>query len=96
LQDDKELLKVTTTSARSVVAFTKTDFERCRIVDRHLEELAKRYPTTTFCRINVQSAPFCTEKLQIRVLPAIVCFVGGVEIARIVGFEKLGNVASAV
>jgi len=31
------------------------------------------------------------EKLQIKVLPCVVCFVGGVSKDRLIGFEELGN-----
>ena len=38
----------------------------------------------------LQDSPFFVEKLQVRVLPCVVMFVGGVAVDRIVGFEPLG------
>jgi hypothetical protein len=40
--------------------------------------------------ILVQDAPFFVEKLQVRMLPCVVMFVGGVAVDRIVGFDTLG------
>ena len=36
-------------------------------------------------------APFFVKKLQIQVLPTIVCFVDGIAVDRVVGFADLGN-----
>lgn len=38
----------------------------------------------------MQDSPFFVEKLQVRVLPCVVMFMGGVAVDRIVGFEPLG------
>ena len=37
-----------------------------------------------------QDAPFFVEKLNVRTLPCVVLFVGGVAVDRIVGFDTLG------
>ena len=36
-------------------------------------------------------APFFVKKLQVQVLPTIVCFVDGIAVDRVVGFADLGN-----
>lgn len=41
--------------------------------------------------INAEKCPFFVAKLQIQVLPTIVCFMDGIAIDRIVGFEELGG-----
>ena len=38
-----------------------------------------------------QAAPFFVEKLQVRTLPCIVAFVGGIAVDRVVGFAELGG-----
>jgi hypothetical protein len=38
-----------------------------------------------------QDAPFFTQKLQVQVLPCLICFIGGVAVDRLVGFEELGK-----
>lgn len=40
---------------------------------------------------HTQDAPFFTVKLGVKMLPAVVAFVGGVSVGRIVGFEPLGG-----
>ena len=39
----------------------------------------------------VENVPWLVEKLSIKVLPCVVCFVDGVSKDRLVGFEELGN-----
>ena len=41
--------------------------------------------------MDVQDTPFFTVKLNIKMLPCIVCFVNGVSVHRIVGFDGLGG-----
>ena len=41
--------------------------------------------------INAEKCPFFVAKLQVQVLPTIVCFMDGIAIDRIVGFEELGG-----
>jgi len=45
-------------------------------------------------RIEVEKAPFLVERLAVRVLPCLMSFVGGKQVARIEGFERLGNTDS--
>lgn len=40
--------------------------------------------------MNVDNAPFLVTKLKVQVLPCVICFVSGVSVDRIVGFEGLG------
>ena len=71
--------------------FAHKDFKRCEIVDKHLRILAPAHAGTRFVKIDVERAPFLVDKLHIRVLPAIISFVNGVETDRLIGFEELGN-----
>jgi thioredoxin-like negative regulator of GroEL len=41
--------------------------------------------------LNAEKAPFFIQKLAIRTLPTIVCFIDGVARDRVVGFEDLGG-----
>ena len=43
-----------------------------------LQEIAPRYFSTRFIRVFVESVPWLVEKLAIKVLPCVICFVGGV------------------
>ncbi|KAL9075179.1 MAG: hypothetical protein Q9161_001865 [Pseudevernia consocians] len=91
LADEKEVLEITAAAPRSVVHFSSADFPRCRIMDGHLSALAGRYLTTRFVKIEAARAPFLVAKLQVRVLPCVIGFVGGVRADRIVGFEGVGG-----
>ncbi|KAI7845313.1 hypothetical protein COHA_001155 [Chlorella ohadii] len=85
-----DFLEVVTKTERVVAHFFHRDFERCRIMDKHLQALAPRHFGTRFIKVSAADAPFFVEKLQIRMLPCVVMFVNGVAVDRIVGFEPLG------
>ncbi|KAF0982348.1 hypothetical protein FDP41_011278 [Naegleria fowleri] len=74
-----------------VCHFFHKDFERCKIVDKHLGILCQKYWQTRFVKINAEKTPFFVTKLQVRVLPSIILFKDGVAVDRIVGFEELGG-----
>lgn len=42
------------------------------------QKLATKYFSTLFVRVDVANVPFLVEKLEIRILPCVVCFVEGV------------------
>lgn len=86
-----EFLPLVTKSKYSAVHFYHNDFERCKIVDKHLSILSQRYLGTRFAKLNAAKTPFFVQKLQIKVLPTIVLFKNGVAIDRVVGFDELGG-----
>ena len=90
IKDEKGLLDVTTSHKRCVVHFFKSDFNRCRIMDGHLSDLAEKHLETRICKMNVENAPFLVTKLNVKVLPCVIPFVDGLSVDRIVGFEGLG------
>ncbi|CDI78148.1 hypothetical protein, conserved [Eimeria acervulina] len=73
-----------------VCHFFSPHFERCRIMDKHLEVLAKVHIETRFFKMNAEKAPFFTSKLRIRSLPTLVFFIDGVAVHSVVGFAELG------
>lgn len=91
IQSEKSLLEITTspTYRRCIVHFYKVDFNRCRIMDGHLETLAERHLEARFLRMGVEDAPFLVERLGVKVLPCVIGFVNGVGVERVVGFEGL-------
>ncbi|KAL8855195.1 MAG: hypothetical protein Q9221_000101 [Calogaya cf. arnoldii] len=91
INDEKALMDIVNTGADlCLVHFVKSDFHRCGIMNRHLEELAPLHFETRFLRINVENAPFLVTKLKVQVLPCVVAFKKGVSVDRIIGFEGLG------
>ncbi|EEB90436.1 hypothetical protein MPER_11357 [Moniliophthora perniciosa FA553] len=91
ITDEKEVVRVTANEPRCVVHFYHTNFKRCEIMDKHLAKLALKYFNTRFSRVFVENIPWLVEKLQIKVLPCVICFVKGITKDRLIGFEDLGN-----
>lgn len=89
--EEKNFLETVTTTKHVVCHFFHEDFIRCKVVDKHLNNVCRKYAATKFIKVNATKAPFFITKLQIQVLPCIVMFRGGVAIDRIVGFEELGG-----
>lgn len=88
---EEQFLPTVTKTKYVVVHFYHGDFERCKIVDMHLKKIAPVHTETRFVNLDAEKSPFFIEKLQIQVLPTIICFEDGVSIDRIVGFEDLGG-----
>jgi len=89
--DEKEVVRVSAHEPRCVIHFYHSKFKRCEIMDKHLAKLAPKYFSTRFLRVFVENIPWLVEKLSIKVLPCVICFVDGVTKDRLVGFEELGN-----
>ncbi|KAF8238797.1 GTPase inhibitor [Tricholoma matsutake] len=92
IMDEKEVIRVSAREPRCVVHFYHPNFKRCEIMDKHLAKLAPKYFSTRFFRVFVENVPWLVEKLGIKVLPCVICFVDGVSKDRIIGFEELGNI----
>jgi thiol-disulfide isomerase/thioredoxin len=88
-----EFLPIVTDAAHQncIIHFFHRDFDRCKIVDKHLTLLAPRYLPVKFARLDAEKTPFFVEKLKIAVLPTVVCFKDGKVVDRLTGFEELGN-----
>ncbi|KAK8738796.1 hypothetical protein OTU49_003676 [Cherax quadricarinatus] len=91
LCDEKEFFETTKKSENVVCHFYRDQFIRCKIVDKHLNVLARKHIETKFCKINAEKAPFLTERLSIRVLPTLCLVKNGKTKDYIVGFTDLGN-----
>lgn len=107
IKDEKALMDITTSTKNCVVHFFKPDFNRCRIMDTHLEvglslhfnikhsnivkSLAPSHYEARILKINVDNCPFLVTRLGVQVLPCVIAFIDGVGADRIVGFEGLGR-----
>lgn len=47
--------------------------------------------TLNIVTIDAVNAPFLVDKLHIKVLPFLVAYRNGIEVTRVVGFERLAN-----
>ncbi|KAF2750262.1 thioredoxin-like protein [Sporormia fimetaria CBS 119925] len=91
IKDEKALMDITTSTKLCVVHFFKPDFNRCRIMDNHLESLAPTHYEARLLKINVENCPFLVTRLKVQVLPCVIAFVDGISVDRIIGFEGLGR-----
>lgn len=91
IKDEKALMDITTSTKNCIVHFFKPDFNRCRIMDTHLESLAPSHYEARILKINVDNCPFLVTRLGVQVLPCVIAFIDGVGADRIVGFEGLGR-----
>jgi len=89
--DEPEVIRTSANEKLCVIHFYHRNFPRCKIMDKHLEEIAPKYYHTRFIRVFVENVPWLVEKLGIKVLPCVIVFVDGVTKDRIIGFEELGN-----
>lgn len=91
VRDEKELLSMSVREPNVVIHFAKPEFRRCRILDRHLEHMARQHPSTLFLKADVKRTPFLVNKLEIRVLPCLFVFKNGVCKDKLIGFQEFGN-----
>ena len=88
---EDEFLPLVTKSKFAIVHFYHKDFERCKIMDYHLDIIARQHTETKFAKIDAEKCPFFVSKLAIQMLPTVICFMDGVAFDRLVGFEELGG-----
>lgn len=89
--DEEKFFLYTTTEKYVVCHFHHQDFNRCKILDHHLAQVAYSHPECKFLSVDVQKSPFIVKKLQIQTLPTVVMFIDGKTVDRFVGFEELGG-----
>lgn len=89
--DEREFFSACKASERVIVHFYRPSNEHCLIVDRHLEDIAKRHLETRILRVNAEKTQFLAERLKIWMLPTIVIVREGRTEHSIVGFAELGN-----
>lgn len=88
---EQEMLPMTSETDYVVCAFYHKDFERCKIIDKHLSDLSKRHLSARFIKMDVQKNPFMAKKMLIKTLPSICCFIDAVLVDKIIGFDDFGG-----
>jgi len=88
---DEFLPECTGSSQFVCVHFFHDDFERCKIMDQHLQRIATCHMKCKFVRINAEKAPFFVTKLSIQTLPTLLVFKDGKLMDRLLGFEGLSD-----
>ena len=68
---EDEFINEVTSSSLVACHFWHPEFQRSKIMDKHLEILARKYFDTKFIKIDAEKAAFFVAKLNIKMLPAI-------------------------
>ena len=87
---ETEFLDTMLKNEKVVCHFYHKDFERCKIIDKHLRIIAPNHRETSFVKIDAEKTPFFTAKLNVRVLPTIILFIKGKAVHRFIGFQDFG------
>jgi len=92
ISQDEFLLETTGSSSEWIVVhFYHNQFEKCKIMDHHLKQIAEKHIECKFLRIDSEKAPFFCTKLKVRTLPTVLLFQDGKTMGRLVGFEGISD-----
>ncbi|XP_076119587.1 thioredoxin domain-containing protein 9 [Alosa pseudoharengus] len=91
ISSEKDFFPEVKDSKSVVCHFYRDSTFRCKILDKHLSILAKKHLETKFIKLNVEKAPFLTERLRIKVIPTLALVKDGKTKDYVVGFSDLGN-----
>ncbi|XP_006001427.1 thioredoxin domain-containing protein 9 [Latimeria chalumnae] len=91
IPSEREFFQEVKESKNVVCHFYRDSTFRCKIIDKHLAILAKNHIETKFLKVNVEKAPFLTERLRIKVLPTLALVKDGKTKDYVVGFTDLGG-----
>ncbi|MBN3296773.1 thioredoxin domain-containing protein 9 isoform X2 [Amia ocellicauda] len=91
IPSEKDFFQEVKDSKNVVCHFYKDSTFRCKIMDKHLTILAKKHLETKFIKLNVEKAPFLTERLRVKVIPTLALVKDGKTKDYVVGFTDLGN-----
>ncbi len=89
ISQDQFLPECTGDSEWIAVHFFHKEFERCKIMDHHLNLIAPLHLECKFLRIDAEMSPFFVNKLNIRTLPTLMVFQEGKAKDKLMGFQDL-------
>merc|ERR1712060_196651 len=76
ITDQKEFFNACKTSEKVICIFTRESNRWGQIMKEHMTHLAGRHLEARFIWVDAENAPFLTDKLNIFMLPTIVCVKG--------------------
>ncbi|AWP13345.1 putative thioredoxin domain-containing protein 9 [Scophthalmus maximus] len=91
ISSEKDFFSEVKDTKNVVCHFYRSSTFRCKILDKHLTTLAKKHVETKFIKLNVEKAPFLTERLRIKTIPTLALLIDGKTKDYVVGFTDLGN-----
>lgn len=89
ISNEKQLMLMTTSTEKMVIHFSHKDFKKCKIMDKHLEIIARKHTDTRFVKVDVEDVPFLVDKMDIKILPCVISFIDGAGVDRLLGFEGI-------
>jgi len=92
LKDEKEFLDEQKKSERFVCHFYRDSTFRCKIMDKHLDIIARKHIETRFVKIDAEKSMWLAQRLKVKVLPTLACIKDSKTRDFIVGFDDLGGV----
>lgn len=92
LKDEKEFFDEQKKSERFVCHFYRESTFRCKIMDKHLETIARKHIETRFVKIDAEKSMWLAQRLKVKVLPTLACIKDSITKDFIVGFDDLGGV----
>ncbi|KAK9820972.1 hypothetical protein WJX81_003934 [Elliptochloris bilobata] len=63
----------------------------CKVMDKHMEILARKHIETKFIKIHAEKSPFLTERLRVWMLPTLALVKLGKTVDYVIGFADLGG-----
>ncbi|KAG4984418.1 hypothetical protein AAZX31_10G247200 [Glycine max] len=90
IPSEKDFFPVVKASERVVCHFYRENWP-CKVMDKHLNILAKQHIETRFVKLNAEKSPFLAEKLKIVVLPTLALIKNAKVDDYVVGFDELGG-----
>ena len=92
LKDEKEFFDEQKKSERFVCHFYRESTFRCKIMDKHLDIIARKHIETRFVKIDAEKSMWLAQRLKVKVLPTLACIKDSKTKDFIVGFDDLGGV----
>ncbi|KAK3238821.1 hypothetical protein CYMTET_51200 [Cymbomonas tetramitiformis] len=87
---EKDFFKEMKGVERMVCHFYRENWP-CKVMDKHLREIAAKHVETKFIKIDAEKSPYLTEKLKIWMLPTL-CLVKNEKVEDyVIGFNELGG-----
>mmetsp|Transcript_28691 Transcript_28691/g.39637 ORF Transcript_28691/g.39637 Transcript_28691/m.39637 type:complete len:219 (-) Transcript_28691:148-804(-) len=90
LDNEKEFFAAMKGEERMVCHFYRNNWP-CKVIDKHLGEIAQRHLETKFCKIDAEKSPFLTDKLKIWMLPTLALIKWEKITDYVVGLDDMGG-----
>eukprot|EP01060_Flectonema_neradi_P039313 TRINITY_DN85_c5_g1_i1.p1 TRINITY_DN85_c5_g1~~TRINITY_DN85_c5_g1_i1.p1 ORF type:complete len:191 (+),score=40.29 TRINITY_DN85_c5_g1_i1:58-630(+) len=91
IRKPEEFFEFCKKNERCVIHFYRETTERCKILNSHLEKLAKQHWETLFAKINAEEVEGMAERFNVYMLPTLMLVEGGKTHHSIIGFDEFGG-----